>query len=270
VIHKGESPLAIVQALRKRVAGAFTVVRIKRGPLALRTLSCEEQRAVLLAMRDLGGAARGRVLSIAPEILLSGRALHVMEELGFHSLSRAGAESLWMDLSQDTAAHAASLRGPWRKVLKDLEAPERKGLTLEITTDSESFEWLMTKYAELMSDRDFAGPSIALLRSLREAMGSEESLIVIRARYDGEPVSAICLATHGRAATYLIGWNGPTGRKLGANKPLLWNAMKHLKERGFEWFDLGGLDEEAAPGIAAFKLALGGERYELVGEYLRW
>jgi hypothetical protein len=33
---------------------------------------------------------------------------------------------------------------------------------------------------------------------------------------------------------------------------------------------LGGIDEELTPGISAFKLGLGGEQYELVGEYWKW
>jgi lipid II:glycine glycyltransferase (peptidoglycan interpeptide bridge formation enzyme) len=105
---------------------------------------------------------------------------------------------------------------------------------------------------------------------LRRRVSGDDELVVFRAMHDGDAVAGICVASHGSAATYLLGWNGDRGRALKANQYLLWQAIVNLKTSGFRWFDLGGVDEETTPGIAAFKLGLGGERYELVGEYLRW
>jgi lipid II:glycine glycyltransferase (peptidoglycan interpeptide bridge formation enzyme) len=57
---------------------------------------------------------------------------------------------------------------------------------------------------------------------------------------------------------------------LKANQYLLWQAILQLQQRAFRWFDVGGISEEALPGITAFKLGLNGERYELAGEYWKW
>jgi lipid II:glycine glycyltransferase (peptidoglycan interpeptide bridge formation enzyme) len=92
-------------------------------------------------------------------------------------------------------------------------------------------------------------------------------MLVLRALHDGELVAGICVVRHGSAATYLIGWNGDRGRTLRANNFLLWRAVVELQSLGVRSFDLGGIDEDRAPGIAAFKSGLNGRRYELVGEY---
>ena len=126
------------------------------------------------------------------------------------------------------------------------------------------------QYQELMQEKDFSGPAIGLLRNLRNHLDDGEQLLILRAMHEGEPVAGVCLARHGSAATYLLGWNGHKGRNLKANQYLLWQAIKYLKQSGSRWFDLGGISEENTPGITAFKLGLNGERYELVGEYWKW
>lgn len=94
--------------------------------------------------------------------------------------------------------------------------------------------------------------------------------LMLRAAHDGKLAAAICLTCHGSAAACLVGWEGYKGRNLKANQYLLWQAIVHIKQSGLHRFDLGGISEENTSGITAFKLGLNGERYELVGEYLKW
>jgi lipid II:glycine glycyltransferase (peptidoglycan interpeptide bridge formation enzyme) len=79
----------------------------------------------------------------------------------------------------------------------------------------------------------------------------------------------VAIALHAPAATYLVGWNGDAGRQLKANQFLLWHTVLWLRRNGIRWFDLGGIDEVRLPGIADFKLGMGGTRVELVGEYMK-
>ncbi|HBA41433.1 MAG TPA: GNAT family N-acetyltransferase, partial [Alphaproteobacteria bacterium] len=46
------------------------------------------------------------------------------------------------------------------------------------------------------------------------------------------------------------------GRKSAATNFLLWQAIEILKERGIDWFDLGGIHPDAAPGLTHFKSGL--------------
>ena len=147
---------------------------------------------------------------------------------------------------------------------------EKASLQLEVGSDDHLFEWMMSRYQETMRVKSFQGPAVSLVSVLQRDLPVASRLLVLRAVHDNEPIAGICLAYHGAAATYLIGWNGQNGRKLKANQYLLWQAIAHLKRSGFNGFDLGGIDDEDTSGIASFKLGLGGERYELVGEYWKW
>ncbi len=115
-----------------------------------------------------------------------------------------------------------------------------------------------------MRERTFAATPTSMLRALDQA----GSLQIYRAAHAGRIIAGIGIARHGKGATYLIGWNGPDGRHLKANQFLLWHAMQVEKSQGVNQFDLGGIDELNQPGIAEFKLGMGGSRVELVGEYL--
>lgn len=267
VFYRDNEPIALVQVLQKRLAGMLRATRINRGPLLLRTLLPQEQRAVWGKLARLGSLWRGQVLTVAPELRLSGSSLALMEDIGFRQRSLSAWESVWVDLELELDALRKRLDGKWRNMLT---SSEKAGLTLEADSDNARFDWMMARYQEVMRAKDFSGPPISLLLNLRRHAGDGEQLLILRALHEGEPVAGICLALHGAAATYLLGWNGPKGRSLKANQYLLWQAILHLKQSGLQWFDLGGISEEHTPGITAFKLGLNGERCEYVGEYWKW
>ena len=270
VIRADGTPVAIVQVLTKRLAGVIRVWRVNRGPLALRSTTLPEQHAMFRLLAEFGRVTQGRLLSIAPELPLSGDNLALLHQVGLRPAATKAMQSVMVDLGLDLDALRAATRGSWRKGMKDLDLPARKGVRVEITNEQEAFAWMMERYEELMRENHFAGIPLRLLQQLRGSAGGRESLLVARAMCGEEAVSGICVALHGSCATYLVGWNGPAGRKVAGSQMLLWTMVKHLKATGVRWFDLGGIDEENTPGISAFKLGLGGVRYELIGEYWGW
>jgi len=207
------------------------------------------------------------VLTVAPEAELTGSTLLLFAVHQFRQFSPVAWESAWVDLGLELGTLRKRLDGKWRNMLS---FSERTGLHLDIASDDRSFEWMIARYLENMQDRNFRGPDIELLRNVRHHLDIESLPIILRALVAGEAVAGICLIPHGVAATYLLGWNGNDGRNLKANQYLLWQAIVHLRQRGLRWLDLGGVDEERTPGIAAFKLGINGERYESVGEFWKW
>lgn len=270
VFYRDDKPIALVQSLHKRIAGLVQVDRINRGPLFLSEMPGSDVAAVWRHLARLGNGWKGKILSVAPELPRSDSSTEVMRRAGFRRRDSPATESIWIDLSLADRALRQRLTGKWRRWASSLDAPEKKGLSLAIDVDNDAFEWMLGKHGELMQSRDFRGPPTTLLRSLYQHSEQAEAPLVLRAHSEGEVVAGICLARHGASATYLVGWNGPVGRKLGANQFMFWFAIKQLKALGLSWFDLGGISQKDTPGITEFKLGLGGERYELVGEYLKW
>jgi lipid II:glycine glycyltransferase (peptidoglycan interpeptide bridge formation enzyme) len=128
-------------------------------------------------------------------------------------------------------------------------------------------ETALAGYAYLRRARRFGGPSPALLRAAAAEAGSDPFL-AMTAKAGGVPVAAAAFARHGRAATYSVGWSDAAGRRGNAAALLLWHGLLELKRQGTDWLDLGGIDTRAAPGIARFKLGLGGNIVTLAGTFL--
>lgn len=267
VFYSDDQPLAIVQVLERRVAGILTLSRVNRGPIFLRAARPHERDAVWKELACLGRLRNGRVLTIAAEADLTGSALAELARVGFRQFSPVAWESVWIDLTLELEALRKQLDGKWRNMLG---FAEKAGVQCECGSDDRAFDWMMDRYAENMRERNFSGPSVALLRSLRKHLDDEWQPVILRALVDGDPVAGVCLTLHGTAATYLIGWNGDQGRNLKANQYLVWQAIVYLKRRGLHWFDLGGISEGHTPGVTSFKLGLNGARYELAGEYWKW
>jgi hypothetical protein len=265
-INNEGRPIAVFQSLYRRL-GFVQVTRLNRGPVFVADASSHDIRAAWTTIGRLGDAPRCRLLSVAPDIPLSGSGLLMMAELGYRQRSPGGWESSWLDLRPDLATLRKQLDGKWRNMLA---ASEKTGIILEAGSDDGLFEWMLERYREAMTEKGFSGPAVELLKHLHGHAATDERPVILRAVHEGRPVAGVCLAPHGLAATYLLGWNGLEGRSLRANQFLLWNAAIHLKNAGFHSLDLGGIDEEGTPSITAFKLGMNGERYELVGEFLKW
>ena len=76
-------------------------------------------------------------------------------------------------------------------------------------------------------------------------------------------ISSVCIALHGRAATYLVGFN--LDKTNSANDLLLWKVIVFLKKNKYKYFDLGGIDLLSNKNVSFFKSNFGGNRYKLVG-----
>ncbi len=199
-----------------------------------------------------------------PDVPAAPESHAVMRGLGARRMV-TGYSSDWMDRRRDEGALRAALKGSWRRQLKVAEASR---LRVEVSTETRepALAWLLGEYEPFRRKTRFAGPDGRLIRALA---GSPLSRPMILQAYDQRrPVAGILILRHGNAASYSIGWSGPDGRTHRAHHLLLWRALREMQKSGVEWFDVGGLFANTAPGIARFKLGMGGEVFTLAGTYL--
>ncbi len=256
--------VGFAQVLQRCLGKLLCVSRLNRGPVFLPGAGPATRLAALQSIsRELGRWQRGRVLSWAPECRVEGASLAQLLQTRFLQLSIRGWSSSVIDLQQDEGQLRSGLAGSWRNMLN---VAQRNALKVEqLDTDDRAFEALLSNCGAMMQARRIPFPA-DLYRELRKELDGEGCPGLLLALSNGEElIAAIYVVAHGNTATYLLGWSGDEGRKLHAHHLLLWENMVQLKARGLRYFDLGGIDERTS-GIAAFKLGLGGERYQLAGE----
>jgi hypothetical protein len=264
LLTKESRIVGFAQVLQRKFMGILSVSRLNRGPLFLKDVDTETRLAGLAAVEmKLANWRRGRVLSWIPECDLKGNHFFHLLRNGFHPLQTKGWSSSVLDLRLEESQLRAGFRASWRHTLDRFKQHESKILQSE---DENTFQDLLERYANMLRARSIKVPIIFFrdLYRLQKTEGLNSLFLVLH--HDNELAAGIYVAIHGHTATYLLGWSGDLGRESGAHHLLLWDAIVRLKKMKVRYFDLGGIDEQSTPSVAAFKRGLGGRRYQLLGE----
>ena len=262
VIRYDNNIVAFFQALEKSwfLLGA---VRINRGPILINGHDDFKTKLIIYnLLRKTWKLWKGRILLIAPELMATPESHGILRLSNFRKKSSKPWQSAIIDLSRSEDQLRKKLNGKWRNQLKK---SEQSGLKVNIEKSDESFFWLLDRYALMMKEKSFKGPSVKLLSNLYYF--NQNNCHVFQALFDGEAIAGILIVRYGNSCIYQIGWNSQSGRSLYSNNLLLWNAILEMKKRGCLVLDVGGIDENHTPNITKFKRGLAGEEYTLVGEW---
>ena len=233
----------LVQSRKLPLIGPFHL--LSRGPSGG---SAEE---VMSLLREVRRSLSGPLVVNAPANV--GR-------LGGLQIAR-GAELAMIDLCEADSMRAR-LNQKWRNQLKKAE---RAPMTIvDQPLDATRHNWFFQAEAAQQRARKYKSYPAAFLLAYAKANPGQARLYT--AAENGEPVAAMLILKHGRAATYQAGVTTELGRKHCAHNGLLWKAMSDLSRRGFETLDLGRSDLN--PGLARFKLGSGARIEQLGGSLL--
>ncbi|MEZ5866231.1 MAG: GNAT family N-acetyltransferase [Geminicoccaceae bacterium] len=174
-----------------------------------------------------------------------------------------GPSTAWLDLTPPPALLRKRLDAKWRNKLTQAEATSMSAIE---AVGGSHFEWLVEANERQRLAVGYRAPGAGFIRAL--AASGRRGMLALVARHEGTPVAGVLLARHGRAATYYAGVTTAAGRRLRAHHILLWEGVLRLQRAGCTALDLGGIDTVTSPGIARFKLGLGGTPLTLAGSYL--
>ncbi|MDP3263296.1 MAG: GNAT family N-acetyltransferase [Tabrizicola sp.] len=204
---------------------------ISRGPVWVAGVGVADRRRALRRLARWPG-----VTVVTPEAAVAG--------LGLIPLVTPMHHAVW-DLAGDLRA---GLGAKWRN---RLAGGERRGLgfdrdregALSALIEAEAAQHRARRYQALP-----AGFSAGL---------PQDCLRLWEWRWQGQVAAAMCFVRHGATASYHMAWAGPAARGLAVHQAMLWQAALALRGEGVRWLDLGSVNTEDAPGLAAFKLGTG-------------
>ena len=187
-------------------------------------------------------------------------ATRLLPRAGYHRIRAQGWASGRIDLRRSEDALWAGLASTFRNRVRQ---SEKKGARVRVAQDAQSYAWMIERHLENMREKGFSAADATMLLALRDAAPQDVTVFQL---LDGDrPVAGMSVVRFGHAAEYHIGWFGEDGRKLNAGNALMWAIIRELKQKGVEWFDVGGMRE--GDGYTQFKRTMRPREYSLAGEW---
>jgi len=161
-----------------------------------------------------------------------------------------------LDLSPRLEELRKLLDQKWRN---QLNRAERNGLHIRVGSKSADFELFTHLYWEMFNRKGFeTNVDINEFARLFEKLQTQSKLRVLLCYAGNDIVSGIVCSALGDTGIYTLGATSNTGMQSKGAYLLQWEMVRWLKENGFRYYDLGGIDPERNPGVYHFKKGLSG------------
>jgi peptidoglycan pentaglycine glycine transferase (the first glycine) len=239
--------VAGAQALTRRLPLKTAVAYVPKGPVTS-DLHPDLSRAMTDALTCLGKEHHIRHVSVQPpnnghEYVAS------LLEAGYRPSGAAVAPvaTVQIDLHQDPDALLANMRKNHRRYVRH---GLRQGMVCRLGThaDLPTFYDLTKATSERQAFEPYPFEHFELMWRLLHPPGFLQLFIT---EYHGEPVSAqLAVAFGDRVIAKNSGWSGQHG-SLGPNHVMEWVTMRWAQDHGFRYYDLEGIDIEAARLVSA-------------------
>lgn len=258
VLYDGTRPAAMCQLRLTRLPFHLGgVAYAPWGPVLRREDSAAVVGAaeVFRALRDEYASNRGMLLRCIPNAIdLENDALRTsIEDEGF-TWTPSSRRTYLVDLEPSLDELRAGLHAKWRS---DLNRSERNDLEVVTSVSEESYAAFLALYQEMHDRKGFdENVDVHEFGRIQATLPDSEKLRIVLARSAGETVSATIIAAVGESPIYLLGATNPQGRDLRAAYRVHWHIVSELKDMGRRYYDLGGFNPEANPGVYRFKARL--------------
>ncbi|MGC8490544.1 MAG: lipid II:glycine glycyltransferase FemX [Syntrophobacteraceae bacterium] len=275
ILKRGNEVVAAAQARVQRVPGTRAgLAYVLWGPMWRRTGGSEDEETFRLALRILRSELslkRGFVLRLN---LLAFKGHHdvlrqALASEGYHSHGDArNRRTILVDLSGSLEELRTAQHPMWRN---HLNRAEKKGLQVEFGEDQSLFDEIIPMYMEMAKRKGLSDLNdISHLKKVQKELPASHKLKVIVCRENGVPCAGGIFSALGTTGLYLTGATGTRGMKSYGAYIVHWTFLRWLKENGFLYYDLNGINPEVNPGTYQFKRQFAGKagmEVEMLGKF---
>lgn len=276
ILRRNNAVVAAAQARLYRLPITKSgIAYVRWGPM-WRPMGAQEDlevyRQAVRGLRNEFSLQRGLVLRLYP-MAYRGKdegIENVLRDEGymFHDDGKTD-RTLILDLTPTISELRANLYQKWRNCLN---RAERNGLELIIGEEDELIAKFMEMYWQMLDRKGLDEPpsDVNHLRAVQSVLSSDFRLKVILCYQNRTICAGGIFSAIGATGVYLSGATSDAGLKTNGSYMVQWAFVKWLKENGFRFFDLNGINPETNPGTYHFKRGLAGKRgmnLEFLGKF---
>jgi len=164
--------------------------------------------------------------------------------------------TLVLDLSPSVPELRKNLDAKWRN---KLSGAEKNHLKVIAGNGLGEYQIFCQLYQEMRKRKAFETTvDVEEFQRIQEELAEPHRMRILICEDQGIPVAGLVVSAMGNSAIYLLGATSDAGLNAKGAYLLQWTMIQWLKENGFRWYDLGGINPEANPGVYTFKKGMSG------------
>jgi lipid II:glycine glycyltransferase (peptidoglycan interpeptide bridge formation enzyme) len=223
---------------------------------------------IINALKEEYAIKQGLLLRIHPHVIEANREaiVSILDKAGFQKkISIKPYRTLLLDLSPTMPEIRKSFDQKWRN---QLNRAEKNNLKI-IEGNIDALYQIFLDLQEEMRDRKkyLAGVDYNEFRNIQKDLSEQLKMIIIICEYEGKALTAAIGSLIGDTGIYLLGATGNEGMKMKGAYLLQWRLIEMMKESGYKWYDLGGIDPEENPGVYHFKSGISHKEAHHIGQF---
>jgi hypothetical protein len=165
-------------------------------------------------------------------------------------------QTILLDLAPPLEVLRKNLDGKWRNMLTQ---SEKRGLTITSGTGTGEYQTFTRMYAEMKKRKSFQSTvNVEEFGRIQAGLPESQRMRTWICEEKAVPVAGMVMSAMGDCGIYVLGATSDRGLTAKGSYLLQWTAMQWLKENGFRWYDLGGVDPQGNPGVYRFKKGMSG------------
>ena len=256
----GMAQLRIIRPTRFKFGMAY----LRWGPVCERRgkpLDPEVAVAMARSLEEEYVGKRKLFLRLLPNAFVGSPRAAVIQS-AFRSFTREPlvADNTYRTLVLDLAPVLGELRKKldpkWRN---KLSGSEKNNLKVIAGSGADEYRTFCGIYNQMRNRKTFETTvDVEEFGRIQQDLPESHRMRVLICEDGGVPVAGLVASAMGDSAIYLLGATRDEGLKSKGAYFLQWTLIKWLKENGFKWYDLGGIDPERNPGVFHFKRGLSG------------